>query len=90
MEDARIKLGIVVFFTDIFGGDLQYFLVTPHWMCTNIRGPLCFSSSLLLSEGTPTVPWPETNPGPTNWQAGVLTIELCLTPHHMGLLQHKH
>jgi len=74
---------LILFYRYFLRGDLQYFLVTPHWMCTNVWRPLRFSSSLLLSEGTPRVPrpgieprtyrikprtYPESNPGPTNNQ----------------------
>ena len=38
-----------------------------------------FSPLLLLGEGTPGAPAWESNPGPTQWQAGALTIELRLT-----------
>jgi len=41
------------FFRYNFLGDLQYFIMTPHWMCTNVRRPLRFSSSLLRRKGTP-------------------------------------
>jgi len=44
------------FFFETFLGGLRYFIVTPHWMWTNVRRPLRFSSLLLLSEGTPRVP----------------------------------
>jgi len=49
----------------LFLGDLQYFIVTPHWMCklcTNIWRPLHFSSSLFLSKGTPRVLRPGIKP----------------------------
>ena len=62
-------------------GGISLFIVAPHWLFTNIRWPLCFSSSLLLSEETPSVPGRELNPGPTIWQAGVLAIERRLTPN---------
>jgi len=54
----KVKENNNFFFQGLFLEDLQYFIVTPHWMCTNIRRPLCFPSSLLLSEGTPRVPRP--------------------------------
>jgi len=51
-----------LFFLTLFLGDFHYFIVTPHWMCTNVRRSLRFSSSLLLSEGTPRVPKPGIEP----------------------------
>jgi len=50
------------FFLGIFWGDLLYFVVTLHWMCTNLRRPVRFSSLLLLSEGIPRAPGPEIEP----------------------------
>jgi len=44
------------FFLSLVLGYLQYLIVKPHWMCTNIRRLLLFSSLLLLSEETPRVP----------------------------------
>jgi len=54
--------GLECFYFRLFLEDLQYFIVTPHWMCTYVRRPLCFSSSLLLSEGTLRVPKPGIKP----------------------------
>ena len=64
-------------------GELQYFIVTPHWMWTDVRRPLCFSSSLLFKEGTTRVP--ASNPGNTKLQAGAPTIDPSLSPIDLRL-----
>ena len=69
-----------LFFWRLFLGDLQYFFVTPHWMCTNLRRPLRFPHRFCSAKGPPGCPGRGSNPGPTEWQAGALTIELHLTP----------
>jgi len=63
----------------LFFGDLQYFIVKPHWMCTNVHRLLRFSSSLLLSEGTPTVP--RLGIEPRIYQMAGRHANLWATPH---------
>jgi len=81
------------FYLRLFLGDLHYFIVTSHWMCTNVQRPLRSSSSLLLSKGTPRVPRPEIEPRTyrmagrcaNQWATPHPSIELCLTPIELHL-----
>jgi len=62
------------------GFTVQYFIVQLHWMCTKIRRRPHFPLLLMLSKGTFRVPHQESNPGPTERQAGMQSIEHRLTP----------
>ena len=70
----------IIFYKRLFLGDLLYFIVTPHWMCTNVQRPLLFPHRFCSAKGPPGCPGRELNPGLNKWQADALTIELRLTP----------
>jgi len=48
-------------------------------------GRFVFPHRFCLAKGPPRCPGRESNPGPTKWQASMLTIELSLTPIELCL-----
>jgi len=76
--DPKHRL-LLLLFLRLFLGDLQYFIVTPHWLCINLRRPIRLPHRFCSAKGPPGCPGRGSNPRPTEWQAGLLTIELRLT-----------
>jgi len=69
-----------LFFRDYFRGNHSNSLWHHTGCALMYRGRSVFPNCFCSMKGPPGYPGWESNPRPTEWQAGGLTIELCLTP----------
>ena len=84
-----IVIFLFFFFWDYFWG-IYSSILWDHTGCALIFGGRCiFPLRLCSAKGPPDCPNRESNPGPTEWQAGVLAIELCFTPNREILRKPK-